>query len=285
MNRENIWHFLDIKIREDWLDAIMNVCWETGSIGSEDDVPLQNWHRVYFSDSDAVENAIRQINDLIPDGTTELLIKKGSVADPGWRTAWHQFFKPANVGEKFLILPSWEVTPRTDRYIIRIHPGQAFGTGYHETTTLCLQHMESLNFTRRSVLDAGCGSGILGIAAAILQASDVLGVDIEAEAVTEAAYNADMNQVRSKCTWEQRDFTTLDNQFDCILGNLQTDLIKEQSQYLIKRTSPAGTLILSGFLGRDRADVIELFTQSEKIKSYVVLESGEWSSIKLTKCG
>jgi ribosomal protein L11 methyltransferase len=119
------------------------------------------------------------------------------IADQNWMEAWKQHYKPILVGERLLILPAWMDSPDPGRVAIRIDPGMAFGTGTHPTTQLCLQLMEKefLNHTLSRVIDVGCGSGILSIAAIKLGAQTVLGVDIDAGSVKNSRENADANQV------------------------------------------------------------------------------------------
>lgn len=285
MNQNHVWHYLDLTLQQDWLEAALNVCWESGSTGIEEDVPLSGWYRIYFADLAARDHAHRILPITVPALIARLEIHTGSVEDPGWRLAWHKFFNPAEIGRKFLILPSWEPVPETSRLILRVHPGQAFGTGYHETTTLCLQHLESLDLEGHSILDAGCGSGILGIAAILAGAQTVLGIDIETEAVLEAGQNAQINNVHQHCRWAMQSVESVDGKFDGLLGNLQTGLLLDLHRKLIELVYPSGFLILSGFLVSDRDHIVEAFESSGLVAEYVLEELGEWSSIMIKRIG
>jgi len=119
------------------------------------------------------------------------------VADQNWMEAWKQHYKPIRVGQRLLILPAWMASPEPDRIAIKIDPGMAFGTGTHPTTQLCLELMERAFATRHPslVIDIGCGSGILSIAAIKLGAMSALGVDIDAESLRNARENASNNQL------------------------------------------------------------------------------------------
>ena len=119
------------------------------------------------------------------------------IADQNWMEAWKQHYKPILIGERLLILPAWMESPEPDRIAIKIDPGMAFGTGTHPTTQLCLELMESafVKGQTSKVIDVGCGSGILSIAALKLGAKKVLGVDIDAESVKNSRENADVNGV------------------------------------------------------------------------------------------
>jgi len=119
------------------------------------------------------------------------------IADQNWMEAWKEHYKPILIGERLLILPAWLENPDPQRIPIKIDPGMAFGTGTHPTTQLCLELMEiSTNHSPFStVIDVGCGSGILSIAALKLGATSVLGVDIDIESVKNSRENADTNGV------------------------------------------------------------------------------------------
>ena len=119
------------------------------------------------------------------------------IADQNWMESWKQHYKPILIGERLLILPAWMESPSPERIAIKIDPGMAFGTGTHPTTQLCLELMEKVFIERpmSNVIDVGCGSGILSIAAIKLGAKNVLGVDIDEESIKNSRENADTNGV------------------------------------------------------------------------------------------
>ncbi len=130
------------------------------------------------------------------------------IADQNWMEAWKQYYKPIRIGERLLILPAWMESPEPNRVAIKIDPGMAFGTGTHPTTQLCLELIEKAIFDIRDsnaayrisnneyrVIDIGCGSGILSIAALKLGANKVLGVDIDEESIVNSRENAEKNEV------------------------------------------------------------------------------------------
>ena len=127
----------------------------------------------------------QKITKLLPTATFQKL-------DPiDWTVAWRENYKPLKIGEKFLILPSWEEMPPNseNRHIIKLDPGMAFGSGTHPTTQLCLQALENIVKPNDSVFDVGCGSGILSIASVMLGAKEVLAVDVDVDAVRVSAEN------------------------------------------------------------------------------------------------
>lgn len=146
-----------------------------------------------------VEGSQSRIEEL-----TEALTQAGAIdvvardlAEENWEDSWRQFFKPRRVGRRFVVRPTWEeFEAHGDDLVIVLDPGQAFGTGDHPTTRLCLELMERLPVEGRSVLDIGCGSGILSIGACLLGASKVQATDIDPIAVEVAKENRERNQVR-----------------------------------------------------------------------------------------
>ena len=161
--------------------------------------------RAYLEMDDSIEEKRRKLEESLyylgriqplPEPTYK------QIADQNWMEAWKQHYKPILIGERLVIVPAWMDSPDPNRIPIRIDPGMAFGTGTHPTTQLCLELMEQ-DFRQSSiqnrrleiVIDVGCGSGILSIAALKLGAKTALGVDIDAGSVKNARENADANEV------------------------------------------------------------------------------------------
>jgi len=129
-----------------------------------------------------------------------LHIEENEVDDADWADGWRQYFHPLEIGEKFIVKPTWEDCKPGGRIVLEIDPASSFGTGRHETTSLCLRALEKLEVKDTSVLDMGCGSGILAIAAAKLGAKDAMLVDIDSVAASIAEDNLKVNSVEKRCT-------------------------------------------------------------------------------------
>jgi len=200
------------------------------------------------------------------------------IADQNWMEAWKQHYKPISIGKRLMIVPAWLDSPEPNRIPIKIDPGMAFGTGTHPTTQLCLGLMEkamddggwlmenrsSINDEPLTVIDVGCGSGILSIAALKLGAKQVLGVDIDSESVKNSRENADVNGIGNELILGQGSVKeVLDGKFafksaPLVVANILAPVIVRLFDAgLADLVEPNGAIILSGILQEQSQSVIE----------------------------
>jgi ribosomal protein L11 methyltransferase len=170
-----------------------------------------------------------------------------AVKDQEWERVWLKDWKSMRFGKRLWVCPHAAAPPRdADAIIVRLDPGLAFGTGTHPTTALCLQMLDSLPLSGRSVIDYGCGSGILGIAALKLGADRVIAVDIDPQALLATRDNALRNGVSSKL--EIRAAPAAVPVADCVVANILADPLIELAPVLTAACFPHGDLLLSGLL-------------------------------------
>ena len=182
-----------------------------------------------------------------------------TLADRAWEREWLKDFQPMPFGERLWVVPGDMAAPgHADSVVVRLDPGLAFGTGTHATTALCLEWLDGLDLRGASVYDVGCGSGILGIAALKLGASDVLGVDIDLQAITATRQNAVRNGV-ADCLEASDDVTTPDRQFDVVLANILAGTLIDNADRIGSAVRVGGRLALSGILANQVADVKAAF--------------------------
>jgi ribosomal protein L11 methyltransferase len=167
------------------------------------------------------------------------------VADQNWVQLTQSQFEPIRVNDRMWIVPSWHAAPDPDAVNLVLDPGMAFGTGSHPTTRLCLEWLCSSVHAGDSVLDYGCGSGILAIAAARLGAGRVVGVDIDDNALTAAAANAASNGVTLQLLHPNQPIGT---QFDIVVANILANPLCVLAPLLASLTRPGGRIALSGIL-------------------------------------
>jgi ribosomal protein L11 methyltransferase len=212
------------------------------------------------------------------------------IADQNWMESWKQHYKPILVGQRLVIVPAWMESPDPNRIAIKIDPGMAFGTGTHPTTQLCLELMEK-EFTVRQpshVIDVGCGSGILSIAAFKLGATSALGVDIDAGSIVNARENARTNQVGDALTLEVGSVQEIrQGQFafrkaPLVLANILAPVIVRLfDSGLADLIDENGAIILSGILQEQAPNVIEA-AQSKGLQVNERKQMGDWVALTMS---
>ena len=177
-------------------------------------------------------------------------VETSGTLEEDWRNNWKKFFNPTPVGEKLLIRPTWrdDYDPK-GRAVLNIDPGLAFGTGSHETTRLCLEAIERYIKEGDTVLDVGCGSGILAISALLLGAKSAVGVDIDGVAVKTAAENARLNGVSGRFTAVKGDLTEkISEKYNLIVANIVADAIICLSKGVREFMNSDTVYIMSGII-------------------------------------
>ena len=184
------------------------------------------------------------------------------VAEADWADAWKTHFPVLRVGRRIVIQPTWrEHRPDPGDVVLALDPGMAFGTGLHPTTRLCLAALESVAEGRRlgRVLDLGCGSGILSVAAARLGASEVLGVDLDPIAIEATLANAARNGVEGLVRARVGSVPTGEGPFDVVAANLIATLLVELGSSIVAELAPAGTVVASGIFDDREVEVRDAF--------------------------
>lgn len=219
------------------------------------------------------------------------------IADQNWMEAWKQYYKPILIGERLLILPAWMESPNPERIAIKIDPGMAFGTGTHPTTQLCLELMEksvetlkvSETFGVFDVIDVGCGSGILSIAALKLGATNVLGVDIDEESVKNSRENADTNGVGDEFILGVGSVSEiLEGKFafkkaPLVVANILAPvIIRLFDAGLADLIEEHGSIVLSGILFEQEQTVIEA-GQAKGLRMNERRQIGDWVALTMSK--
>ncbi len=222
------------------------------------------WIHIYISPEENPMEAVSFLKERFMSESIPYEIKIDSVNMEDWANNWKKYFKPLPIGDKLLIQPTWLDDEKTDRLMLHIDPGLAFGTGGHNTTKLCLEQLEKVINPGMNILDVGCGSGILSIASLLLGAKSATGVDIDALAVKTAIENGKINNLLyPEYNMIQGDLTDkISGQYDIIVANIVADIIirlcKDIKQYM-----HAGSLfIVSGIVDIREDDVTTAFYEN-----------------------
>ncbi len=175
--------------------------------------------------------------------------------DQVWERAWMDDFAPMRFGERLWIVPSWSASPDPQAVNLKLDPGLAFGTGTHETTALCLEWLDRADLTGKAVLDFGCGSGVLAIAALLLGAGNATGTDIDPQALTASEDNARNNGVADALRLYLPENLPADYRCDVLVANILAGPLVELAGQLASYCRPGGSLALSGILAEQAESV------------------------------
>ncbi|MDN7426664.1 50S ribosomal protein L11 methyltransferase [Burkholderia sp. AU16741] len=180
------------------------------------------------------------------------------VEEQDWVRLTQSQFEPIPIGERIWVVPSWHDAPDPDALVLELDPGLAFGTGSHPTTRLCMEWLEQSVEPGQSVLDYGCGSGILAILAKKCGANPVIGIDIDPQAVESARQNSERN--RAEVTYGLPDACP-DGEFDIVVANILSNPLKLMASMLASKVKPGGRIALSGVLARQADEVAAVYAR------------------------
>lgn len=197
--------------------------------------------------------------------------------DKDWEREWMDNFHPMQFGKRLWICPSWRDVPDPNAVNVMLDPGLAFGTGTHPTTALCLTWLDGLELNNKIVIDYGCGSGILAIAALKLGAKQVIGIDIDPQAIEASRDNAKRNNVSHNLQLYLANDIPNNLQADVIVANILAGPLKELEPNLNKLVKPSGLLGLSGILASQAQSVCLAYQTHFELDP--VIEQDEWCRI------
>ncbi len=208
-----------------------------------------------------------------------------SIPDEDWMELWKVNFKPLRVGRRLIVAPTWEeVKPSPEDRIIWIDPGQAFGTGHHETTRLCLEWLEEWaerqhERSPKSLLDVGTGSGILAIAGALLGFDRIMAVDNDPAAVAVARDNLILNEVADRIVLQVGTVADIQGRYDVVLANIQALPLIDMAELLVERMNHPAMLGLSGIL-TDQKEAVQSAFERQGLKLCGTKVAGEWCMLE-----
>jgi len=273
--------FVSVRVRSEQIELAQLKLWELGATGLEErdettllreSAPGQAVVIAAFSDEAAAQYALHEIRQ---DYEAEIVY----VPSEDWATEWRRGFGPQRIGKRLLLHPSWEpAQSKPGDVVLTIDPENAFGSGDHETTRLVLQILDQRVAGGERVLDVGCGSGVLSIAALRLGAISAVAVDIDEEAIVVARRNAELNSVAARIETLAQPLTKIDGLYDIVLANIETRVLVEMTKELQARVAAGGFLVLSGIL---RGEQDELLAAYAPMRLEASLEEGQWRACVL----
>ncbi|AYK64500.1 50S ribosomal protein L11 methyltransferase [Bacillus subtilis] len=305
------WSELSIHTTHEAVEPISNILHEAGASGVVIEDPLdliKERENVYgeiyqldpndYPDEGVIVKAYLPVNSFLGetvDGIKETInnlllynidlgrnhITISEVNEEEWATAWKKYYHPVKISEKFTIVPTWEeyMPVHTDELIIEMDPGMAFGTGTHPTTVLCLQALERFVQKGDKVIDVGTGSGILSIAAAMLEAESVHAYDLDPVAVESARLNLKLNKVSDIAQVKQNNLLDgIEGEHDVIVANILAEVILRFTSQAYSLLKEGGHFITSGIIGHKKHEVKEALEQAG-FTIVEILSMEDWVSI------
>lgn len=309
-----IWIEVNIKTTTEAVEAITNILFENGAQGAMIEDPKDfNFQKANEYDWDYVEEDVfkrhdddavyiktyiseeKNIAEFIDSVRVRIIelrdfgidigegkIFTDSVKEEDWANNWKKYYKPLRIGEHIVIKPEWEdVDSQNGDIVVELNPGMAFGTGDHETTSMCISNLEKYVNKGDLVYDIGCGSGVLGIVAAKLGAKEVVGIDIDEVAVKVANENIEKNKVSSNMkaiVGNLADEIEESKKADVIVANIIADIIVILSEDTRKYLKDGGIFITSGII-LSKVDTVRKALEKNGFEVVEVQKKGEWACI------
>lgn len=276
----------------DFLMGIIGAGVETGAIDEESYGTVNGYVEQADPDQVAIDDILNKVSSYLgelaalfsvvaPDFSSTIIVEED------WGKSWKEHFKPFTIIPGLVISPIWEeYKPLPGELLIEMDPGMAFGTGHHATTSLSLGFIKEVlasSDSSQRLLDVGTGTGILGMAAVLFGAGEVLGIDNDPDAVAAAKENVVRNWLHESMQITLAPLATLEGPFQIVVANIIHDVLVAMSTDLTRLTAGNGVLILSGILAGEQVDsVVALFTETGfSLRKKEV--SGEWAALMFVK--
>ena len=211
-------------------------------------------------------------------------IETTTIKDSDWENSWKDYFDILNIGEKSVIVPTWrEYENEENKYVINIDPGMAFGTGGHETTSLCIKNLEKYVKPHDDIIDVGCGSGILSIAASYLTDGEIKAVDLDKLAVDVSRENFALNNLENRIAVEEASLLTKETKkYNIIVANILAHIIELMLDDAYKLLEDGGYYITSGIIKDKKDELLEKMLE-RGFKLVEETSDNEWYSFVVTK--
>lgn len=270
----------DMKIKEE-----NKLCWDIADVNifefGEDAAVV----RGYFNESEDMNETIKYIEEKIEDlksigiDVGKGLVTTKNVYQEEWATSWKKYYKPLRIGNKILIKPIWEeAEAKEGDIVVELDPGMAFGTGTHETTSMCVELLEKYLKENHTVFDIGTGSGILSIVSSKLGAKNVVGVDLDKVAVESAKENVAFNKIENVEILHGDLVDVIEGKADIVVANIIAEVIVYLTSIIKPFVKENGYFITSGIIKDRKQDVLDALNK-DGFEVIEITEKGEWVAI------
>ena len=279
------WMEINIRLGNESLEAATAILLDAGCQGVAEDSSKPETLSAFMEDTPDFDIKFQELSGKLSEISQFGLEPPSSITthrvnEADWANEWKKYFKPMEIGDKLVIKPSWEdYEGERTRIILELDPGQAFGTGGHATTRLCLIALEDYIHPGDKVADVGTGSGILSIAAAKLGAGEVHAMDIDSLPRRVARENAELNGVADKVTvHEMEEFDSLVSDCDLVVANIIADTIIDLLPSFYTKLREGGVLITSGIV-EERLNDVQCATEKVGFQLLEVREEDIWRAL------
>ena len=220
---------------------------------------------VYADEHTSVEDCIAFVSDRFSSENITYEVEIKHVDEEDYANSWKQYYKPIKIGNRIVIVPEWEPYEKADGEItVTLNPGMAFGTGTHETTSMCIESLQDIVFEGDEVLDIGCGSGILSVTALLCGANRADATDIDRNAVNVAYENAELNGVKDRLHATEDNILSAESpirtagkKYNVVIANIVADVIIEICGFVKTLIKPYGCFVASGIISERLDDVVK----------------------------
>lgn len=220
---------------------------------------------VYADEHTSVENCLAFVSDRFSSESITYEVEIKHVDEEDYANSWKQYYKPIKIGNRIVVVPEWEPYEKADGEItVALNPGMAFGTGTHETTSMCIEALQDIVFEGDEVLDIGCGSGILSVTALLCGANRADATDIDRNAVNVAYENAELNGVKDRLHATEDNILSAESpirtarkKYNVVIANIVADVIIEICGFVKTLIKPYGCFVASGIISERLDDVVK----------------------------
>ncbi len=284
-NTEQVWKSALVECEPGFEDRVSDLVFEAGFSGIEEHIVSGRTHLTAYYTVLPGDDPLVRLTALIaspaPDSSVfARILSVDVIPDTDWETTWREGLCAIEAGKRLVVRPSWVGYDNRDgRIEIVIDPKMAFGTGGHATTFLCLEAIERLDPSGKTVLDAGCGSGVLSIAAAKLGAVRAFGFDNDPPSIDNARENALLNDVADRVTFENTDLSAVDvAPADIVLANLISGVLVAYLDRFREFLAPGGTVVFSGLLAEEE-DMFLGHLRTKGFSTVSIEHRDEWIAV------